>query len=55
MSKLNVFIWLSGLVVVPNILGTGKYLLKDVGKTALNLLQVKPFKNGLTFLAYSAA
>jgi dihydrofolate reductase len=44
-----------GLVVVPNILGTGKYLFKDVGKTALTLLQARPFKNGLTFLAYSAA
>ena len=44
-----------GLVVVPNILGTGKYLFKDVDNTALKLLQARPFKNGITFLAYSAA
>ena len=44
-----------GLVVVPNILGSGKYLFKDVDKTALKLLEAKAFKNGITFLAYSAA
>jgi dihydrofolate reductase len=44
-----------GLVVVPNILGTGKYLFKDVHKTALKLLLARPFKNGITFLAYGSA
>jgi dihydrofolate reductase len=41
--------------VVPNILGAGKYLFKDVDKTPLKLLQARPFKNGITFLAYSPA
>jgi hypothetical protein len=40
---------------VPNILGAGKYLFKDVDKTPLKLLQARPFKNGITFLAYSPA
>ena len=44
-----------GLVVVPSILGTGKSLFKDVDKTALKLLQARPFKNGITILAYSPA
>jgi dihydrofolate reductase len=44
-----------GLVVVPNILGTGKYLFKGVDRTALKLLQARPFKNGIIFLAYGAS
>jgi dihydrofolate reductase len=44
-----------GLVVVPNILGTGKSLFKGVDKIALKRLQARPFNNGITFLAYRPA
>jgi dihydrofolate reductase len=43
-----------GLVVVPSILGAGKSLFKGVDKTALKLREARPFKNGITFLAYAA-
>ena len=43
------------LVVVPTLLGAGKSLFKDVDKTTLELREAKPFKNGITFLAYSLA
>ncbi len=41
-----------GLLVIPVILGAGKYLFKDVKKTSLNLLEARSFKNGIVWLRY---
>jgi dihydrofolate reductase len=41
-----------GLLVVPIILGAGKYLFKDIKKTSLNLLEARSFKNGMVWLRY---
>lgn len=40
------------LVVVPIILGDGKYLFKDVKMTEMNLIEARSFKNGLVSLRY---
>jgi dihydrofolate reductase len=40
------------LLVVPVVLGTGKYLFRDVKKTELNLVESRIFKNGKVFLKY---
>src|SRR5919198_4686241 len=40
------------LVVVPIILGDGKYLFKDVKMTEMKLLEALSFKNGLVSLCY---
>ncbi len=40
------------LVVVPVILGAGKYLFKDVKDTNLKLVDAKAFKNGMVLLNY---
>jgi dihydrofolate reductase len=41
------------LLVVPVVLGTGKYLFRDVRKTGLKLVDSRIFKNGKVFLRYS--
>jgi len=41
------------LVIVPIILGEGKYLFKDVKQKELKLIEGKTFKNGLTWLNYT--
>jgi dihydrofolate reductase len=41
------------LLVVPVVLGTGKYLFRDVRKTGLKLVDSRIFKNGKVFLKYS--
>lgn len=43
------------LVIVPIILGAGKYLFKDVKKMNLNLLETRAFKNGIVLLKYRPA
>jgi len=43
------------LVVVPIILGDGKYLFKDVKMTEMNLVESRSFKNGLVSLCYQPA
>jgi dihydrofolate reductase len=43
------------LVVVPIILGTGKYLFKDVQKMNLKLREQRAFSNGIVVLRYQAA
>jgi dihydrofolate reductase len=43
------------LVVVPIILGDGKYLFKDVKITEMKLLEALSFKNGLVLLRYQPA
>jgi dihydrofolate reductase len=40
------------LLLVPIVLGRGKPLFKDVGKTALNLVEDRRFKNGVVLLRY---
>lgn len=40
------------LVIVPVILGAGKYLFKDVNSVNLQLLDARSFKNGLVWLHY---
>ncbi len=40
------------LVIVPVILGAGKYLFKDVKKMNLKLLEARAFKNGIVLLKY---
>jgi dihydrofolate reductase len=40
------------LVVVPIVLGAGKYLFKDVKMTEMGLLEARSFKNGLVYLRY---
>jgi dihydrofolate reductase len=40
------------LVVVPIILGDGKYLFKHVKMTEMNLIEVRSFNNGLISLRY---
>ena len=40
------------LVVVPIILGDGKYLFKDVKMTEMNLIEARSFENGLVLLRY---
>ena len=40
------------LVVVPIILGDGKYLFKDVKMTEMNLIEARSFENGLVSLRY---
>lgn len=42
------------LVIVPVILGAGKYLFKDVKKMNLKLLEARTFKNGIVFLRYQS-
>ena len=42
------------LVIVPVILGAGKYLFKDVKKMNLKLLGARAFKNGIVLLKYMA-
>ena len=42
------------LVMVPIVLGSGKSLFKDV-RTNLNLVEARPFQNGLVVLHYSRA
>jgi len=41
-------------VIVPVILGAGKYLFKDVKKMNLKLLGARAFKNGIVLLKYMA-
>lgn len=41
-----------GLVIVPVILGAGKYLFKDIKKMSLKLLEARGFKNGMVLLRY---
>jgi dihydrofolate reductase len=41
------------LMVNPIILGTGKYLFKDVNRLNLKLLETRTFRNGRVFLRYS--
>jgi dihydrofolate reductase len=43
------------LVVVPIIIGDGKYLFKDVNMTGMKLLETRAFKNGLVSLRYQPA
>ena len=43
------------LMVNPIILGTGKYLFKDVNRSSLKLLESRTFKNGRVFLRYKPA
>ena len=43
------------LVVVPIILGDGKYLFKDVKITEMEFLKAQSFKNGLVSLRYQPA
>ena len=43
------------LMVNPVILGEGKYLFRDVGRTNLELLETKVFRNGKVFLRYGPA
>jgi len=43
------------LVIVPVILGAGKYLFKDVKKMNLKLLGARAFKNGICLLEYRPA
>jgi dihydrofolate reductase len=43
------------LVVVPIILGDGKYLFKDVKMTEMKLLKARSFNNGLVSLRYQQA
>jgi dihydrofolate reductase len=43
------------LVVVPIIIGDGKYLFKDVNMTEMKLLETRAFKNGLVSLRYQPA
>ena len=43
------------LVVVPIILGDGKYLFKDVKMTEMNLVESQSFQNGLVSLCYQPA
>lgn len=43
------------LVVVPIILGDGKYLFKNVKITEMKLLEARSFKNGLVSLRYQPA
>jgi dihydrofolate reductase len=43
------------LVVIPIILGDGKYLFKDVKMTEMNLVESQSFKNGLVSLCYQPA
>jgi dihydrofolate reductase len=43
------------LVVVPIILGDGKYLFKDVRTTEMNLVESRSFQNGLVSLRYQPA
>jgi dihydrofolate reductase len=40
------------LMVNPVILGTGKYLFRDVNRINLKLLEARPFRNGRVFLRY---
>ncbi|MDD1664506.1 MAG: dihydrofolate reductase family protein [Methanomicrobiales archaeon] len=40
------------LMVNPVILGTGKYLFRDVNRMSLELLETKTFRNGRVFLRY---
>jgi dihydrofolate reductase len=40
------------LVVNPVILGAGKYLFRDVNRMNLELLEMRPFRNGRVFLRY---
>jgi len=40
------------LVIVPAILGVGKYLFQDVTSANLNLVEARAFKNGLVYLHY---
>ncbi len=40
------------LVVVPVVLGAGKYLFKDVKNTGLKLINAKAFNNGIVLLNY---
>jgi dihydrofolate reductase len=44
-----------GLLVIPVILGAGKYLYKDLDKTGLELLETRSFKNGIVWLRYQSA
>jgi dihydrofolate reductase len=41
-----------GLMVVPVILGAGKYLFKDVNRMNLKLVESHAFRNGKVFLKY---
>jgi dihydrofolate reductase len=43
------------LVVVPIMLGDGKYLFKHVKMTEMNLIEVRSFNNGLISLRYQPA
>ena len=43
------------LVVVPIILGDGKYLFKDVKMTEMNLIESQLFQNGVVSLRYQPA
>ncbi len=43
------------LLVIPVVLGAGKYLFKDVKKMNLNLLEARAFKNGIVVLRYQPA
>lgn len=43
------------LVVVPIILGDGKYLFEDVRTTEMNLVESQSFQNGLVSLRYQPA
>jgi dihydrofolate reductase len=43
------------LVVVPIILGDGKYLFKHVKMTEMKLIEARSFKNGLISLRYQPA
>jgi dihydrofolate reductase len=44
-----------GLMVVPVILGAGKYLFKDVNRMNLKLVETRAFRNGKVFLKYRPA
>ncbi len=41
------------LMVNPVLLGTGKYLFKDVNRSSLKLLESRTFRNGRVFLRYA--
>jgi len=43
------------LLVIPVILGAGKYLFKDVKTINLKLLETRAFKNGIVLLRYQPA
>lgn len=43
------------LIVVPLILGAGKYLFKDVQKRALKLREARQFRNGIAVLRYRSS